>query len=170
MMIINLINRLRTPIPTADRILEIVAGVQIITMLVITAIFYKISPDTVPSHFSMTGEPDAYTYKSIYWLTSGMFVLIMLITFISAYYTDKNSVRLPVRAKNMTQRQIMLAARMCRFINIGLGLLWLNILISMASSSLGIEKKAIIIMNVASILILIIPSIWYGIKIMRDKI
>lgn len=167
-MMNNLINRLRTPIPTADRILEIVAGVLIITMLVITAIFYKMSPDTVPSHFSMTGEPDAFTCKSIYWQTSGMFVLFMLISFISAYYTDKNSVRLPIRAKNMTQRQIMLAARMCRIINIGLAILWLNILISMTASTLGIEKSEITILNVTSILILIIPSIWYGIKIMRD--
>lgn len=166
-MINNFLNRLRTPVPTVDRILEIVAGVMVIVLIVTTAILYNMSPDTIPTHFTLSGEADDWSGKSFYWQISGLFVLFMLIDYISAYYTDKNSVRMPIRCKNMSPRQIMLAARLCRIINIGLALIWLDVLLSISSPWLSIDKSAITAMNVVSILILIIPSIWYGIKIMR---
>lgn len=163
-MINSIISRLRTPIPTADRILEIAAGLLVIVMLVMTAIFYKISPDTVPSHFSFTGEANDFSDKSFYWQISGMFVLFMLINFFAAYYPDKNTVRLPIRSKNMSPRQMMLAGRMCRIINIGLAMLWFSIIFSATTKTLGIDKAFVTIINVTAIMILIIPSIWYGYK------
>ena len=166
-MINNFINRLRTPVPLPDRILEIVAGVMVIALLVTTAILYSMSPDTIPTHFTLSGVADDWSDKSFYWLISGMFALFMLIDFISAYYTDKNTVRMPIRSKNMSPRQMMLAARLCRIINIALALMWLNILLSISSPWLGIEKGAITAMNVISIILITIPSVWYGIKIMR---
>lgn len=166
-MISNFINRLRTPIPISDRILEIVTGIMLIALLVLTAILYKISPDTIPTHYSISGTPDALSNKSFYWQISGLFVLFILLDFISAYYTDKKIVRLPVRRKNMTPRQMMLAGRMCRIINIGLVLMWLSTLLSISVPVLGLNKMVITILNASALLVLIIPSIWYGIKIAR---
>ena len=167
-MLNNFINRLRTPVPLPDRILEIVAGVMVIALLVTTAIFYSMSPDTIPTHISFSGEADEWSDKSFYWLTSGMFTLFMLIDFISAYYTDKNSVRMPIRNKDLSPRQIMLAARLCRIINIGLALIWLDVLLSISAVWLHISNGAVTVMNIVSVSLLVIPSVWYGYKIMHS--
>ena len=163
----NFINRLKTPIPVLDRILEIVTGVMLFALLVLTAILYHISPDTIPTHFSITGNPDTLMGKTFYWKVSGLFALFLLINFISAYYPEKDTMRLPIRSKNMSIRQMMLAARLCRIINIGLALMWLGILLSISALTLGIDKMVITIVNVLAILMIIIPSIGYGIKIIR---
>lgn len=167
-MINNLINRLGTPVPLPDRILEIVAGVMVIALLVTTAILHSMSPDTIPTHLSFSGEADDFSDKSFYWLTSVMFTLFMLINFISAYYTDKNSVRLQIRRKEMSPRQIMLAARVCRITNVALAIIWLDVLLSMSADWLQISSASVIAMNIVSVSLLIIPSIWYGIKIMNS--
>ena len=168
-MINNFLNRLRTPIPIVDRILEIVAGVCVIALFVTTAIFYNLSPEEVPTHYSFSGEADEYSGNSFYWLMSGLFFIFMLITYISAYYPNSNSVRLPIRSKEMTPLQMMLVARMTRIINIGLAFLWLDVLLSISASTLNIEWDTIRLINISSVIVITIPAIWYTIKIMHNK-
>lgn len=171
MMVINdFMNRLRTPIPMTDRILEIVAGVMVITLFVITAILYKLSPDEVPGHFSFFGldvESD-WTGKGVFWFISGMLAFCMLVVYISAYYTDKNTVRMPIRKATMSLRQMMLAERLCRIINIALALMWLDLLLNLSAPSLHIDQVLIHILNATWVLFLFVSYIWYGIKIMRS--
>ena len=165
----NLIDRLRTPIPLPDRILEIVAGVMLISMLVTTAILYDMSPDTVPSHFSFTGKADGWSDKSFYWQISCLFALFMLIDFISAYYTEMNNVRITIRKKNMNELQKQLNGRMCRVINIGLAFLWCSILLSTSSEFLGIGQHMLIIMFITSIAFIAVPVIYYRIRIIKSN-
>ncbi len=164
----NLLNRLKSPIPVTDRVLEIAAGIIFIAMLVMTAILYNMAPDTVPSHFTFTGHADEWSDKIFLWQTSGLFVIFMVITYISAYYTDRNVVRLPTRKKLMNEYQKALSSRLCRIINIGLAILWCNILLSASSEILGIGETLISVLIFASTALIIIPSIYYTIKIIRQ--
>lgn len=170
MLINNFMNRLRTPLPIADRILEIVAGVMVIALFVTTAVLYKLSPDEVPRHFSFFGLDVAsdWTGRGVFWFISGMQAFGMLVVYISAYYTDRNTVRMPIRTATMSPRQMMLAARLCRIINIALALMWLDLLLNLSAPSLHIDQVLIHILTATWVLFLIIPCIWYSIKIMRS--
>ena len=164
----NLIDRLRTPIPLPDRILEIVAGIMLMALLVMTEILYDMSPDTVPSHFSFTGKADGWSDKSFYWQISCLFVLFMLVDFISAYYTEMNTVRI-TRKKNMNELQKQLYSRMCRVINIGMAFLWCSILLSTSSEFLGIGQHMLIIIFITSIAFIAVPVIYYRIRIIKSN-
>ena len=125
-------DRKKMPIPHSDRLLELVALAMVIMMLVLTGILYSKAPDTVPSHFNLAMEADAWSGKSVYWVLAGIMLVGMVICASAAY--NRKLVNLPVRLKEpVFYHQIGLISRMCRVMTIVFSLVWLAVLYQLLS-------------------------------------
>ena len=58
-------DRKKKPITLSDRILELVAAAMAVLLLILTGVLYSKAPDTVPSHFNLAMEVDAWSRKGV---------------------------------------------------------------------------------------------------------
>jgi len=58
-----------TPLVTrVDRVLELIAKMSVLSAIVLTVWHYGSLPESVPSHFNLSGATDAYSTKQIMWV------------------------------------------------------------------------------------------------------
>lgn len=77
------INLSPTPL---DRCLDGISFLLLLALLGTTFYYYKLLPETIPTHFNASGEPDAFGDKSSIFLFAGIAVLIYVVLYI---YKDK---------------------------------------------------------------------------------
>ena len=87
-------DRKKKPITLSDRILELVAAAIAVMMLILTAVLYSKAPDTVPTHFNMAMEADAWSGKGHYWILAAIMLFGMAICASAAY--NRKLVNLPI--------------------------------------------------------------------------
>jgi uncharacterized membrane protein len=157
-------DRRKAPITKSDRLLELLALVMGVVLLVLTGVFYVEAPETVPSHFNATGEADGWSGKYIYWVMAVVFLLSMVLCATAAY--NRNLVNLPIRLKEpVFYRQIGLIGRMCRIMTLGMGLIWLAVLLAMSSEVLGFSSIACACMIGGSVALMLTVVLFYTLKI-----
>lgn len=157
-------DRKNNPITVVDRILEIAAATMVVALLVLTGVLYAQAPDTVPSHFNVMGEADGWSDKSIYWMMAVVFLLGMIISASAAY--NRKLVNLPIRLKEAVfYRQIGLIGRMCRIMTLGMGCIWLAVLLSMSSTFLEIPAWGCAVMFAVSLTLILGTAFFYTLKI-----
>lgn len=157
-------DRRKAPVTKSDRLLEWVALFIAIVALVLTGVLYVRAPETVPSHFNYKGEADGWSGKYIYWVMAVVFVLGMIICASAAY--NRKLVNLPIRLKEpVFYRQIGLIGRMCRIMTIGMGLIWVVVVISMSSGFLGVSIVACVCMISGSVALMLGTVLFYTLKI-----
>ena len=157
-------DRKKKPITFSDRILELVALVMALCLLVLTGILYNKAPDTIPIHFNFAGDADGWGGKSFYWILAGIMLVGMVICSSAAY--NRKLVNLPVRLKpKVFYRQIGLIGRMCRIMTIGVGFIWLTLLLAMSSSFIGLPEDAVVTFIWMSVVLMIGVSLFYTLKI-----
>ena len=58
-------DRKKKPITLSDRILELVAAAMAVLLLILTGVLYSKAPDTVPSHFNLAMEAEAWSGQGV---------------------------------------------------------------------------------------------------------
>ena len=157
-------DRKKKPITQSDRLLELVAVAMAVCMLVFTGVLYSKAPDTVPTHFNLAMEADAWGGKSVYWILAGIMLVGMAICASAAY--NRKLVNLPVRLKPaVLYRQIGLISRMCRIMTLTFSLIWLAVLLSMSASFIGLPADIMVLMIPLSVLLMLGVVSFYTLKI-----
>ena len=157
-------DRKKKPITQSDRLLELVAAAMSVCMLVFTGVLYSKAPDTIPTHFNLAMEADAWGGKSVYWILAGIMLVGMAICASAAY--NRKLVNLPVRLKPaVLYRQIGLISRMCRIMTLTFSLIWLAVLLSMSASFIGLPADIMVLMIPLSVLLMLGVVSFYTLKI-----
>ena len=157
-------DRKKKPITQSDRLLELVAAAMSVCMLVFTGVLYSKAPDTIPTHFNLAMEADAWGGKSVYWILAGIMLVGMAICASAAY--NRKLVNLPVRLKPaVLYRQIGLISRMCRIMTIGFGFIWLAVLLAMSASFIGLPEDVTVILIPLSVFLILAAVLFYTLKI-----
>lgn len=157
-------DRKKKPITLSDRILELAALALGTLMLILTGVLYSKAPDTVPSHFNMAMEADAWSGKEVYWILAVMMVIGMIICASAAY--NRKLVNLPIRLKPAVfYRQIGLIGRMCRIMTLVFGLIWLAILLAMSADFIGLPVDVASALIPLSVMLMIGVALFYTLKI-----
>lgn len=110
-------------------IFEIIAAVLIVIMWVVTFILWSRSPESVPTHFGVTGTADAYGNRSAMLIMAAVGTLVTVIMLVSAYSPSK-TINMPVNVR--TPRQFMIVIRMTRILAVITPLLFTSIACMMA--------------------------------------
>ena len=157
-------DRKKKPITLSDRMLEAIALVEVILLLVLTWVVYDKAPETVPSHFNLSMEADAWSDKDVYWLLAVVMVIGMAICASAAY--NRKLVNLPVRLKpSVFYRQIGLISRMCRVMTVAFGLIWLTILLAMSAEFIGLPEDVTMVLLPVSLVLMFAVVVFYTLKI-----
>ena len=157
-------DRKKKPITLSDRLLELVAAAMGVSLLVLTGILYSKAPESVPSHFNLAMEADAWSGKGVYWVLAVIMLVGMAISASAAY--NRKLVNLPVRLKEAVfYRQIGLISRMCRIMTIAFGLIWLAILLAMSASFIGLPADVAITFIPVSVTLMLGVVLFYTLKI-----
>lgn len=139
MWIFNFLNRSNVPAQPAlaDRILEALALLLLVCIWGMTVYFWNVLPEEIPVHFDLDGTANGYGVKSALFLIAGMGTFAMLIVAIGAY--NPKMINIPVKANS--PRQYFLMFRMVRVVNVIIALLFICIILNMASPGLEIHSK-----------------------------
>ncbi len=157
-------DRKKKPITLSDRLLELVAAAIALCLLVLTGVLYSKAPDTIPTHFNLAMEPDAWSGKGHYWILAIIMLVGMMICATAAY--NRKMVNLPIRLKpEVFYRQIGLISRMCRIMTIAFGLIWLTVLLAMSASFIGLSEELAVTLIPLSVLLMVGVVVFYTLKI-----
>lgn len=157
-------DRKKKPITLSDRILELVAAAMAVLLLILTGVLYSKAPDTVPSHFNLAMEVDAWSGKGVYWVLAAIMLVGMIICASAAY--NRKLVNLPIRLKEpVFYRQIGLISRMCRIMTITFGFIWLAILLAMSASFIGMPEGVSVALIPLSVVLMLGVVMFYTLKI-----
>ena len=157
-------DRKKKPITLSDRILELVAAAMAVLLLILTGVLYSKAPETVPTHFNLAMEADAWGDKNFYWILAGIMLFGMAICASAAY--NRKLVNLPIRLKpEVFYRQIGLISRMCRIMTIGFGFIWLAVLLAMSASFIGMPEDVSVALIPLSVMLMLGVAMFYTLKI-----
>ena len=157
-------DRKKKPVTLSDRILELSALALGVVLLVFTGLLYAKAPDTVPSHFNLALEVDAWSGKGFYWVIAAVFVVMMLVCASAAY--NRKLVNLPIRLKEpVFYRQIGLIGRMCRIMTLVSGLIWLAMLLAMSASFIGLPADVAVSFVPLAVGVMLAVVLFYTLKI-----
>ena len=157
-------DRKKKPITLSDRILELVAAAMAVLLLVLTGVLYSKAPDTVPSHFNLAMEADAWSGKGVYWVLAVIMLIGMAICSSAAY--NRKLVNLPIRLKpEVFYRQIGLIGRMCRIMTLVFGLIWLAVLLAMSASFIGLPADVTVVLIPMVVVLMLGVVLFYTLKI-----
>jgi hypothetical protein len=157
-------DRKKKPITLSDRILELVAAAMAVLLLILTGVLYSKAPDTVPSHFNLAMEVDAWSGKGVYWVLAAIMLVGMIICASAAY--NRKLVNLPIRLKEpVFYHQIGLISRMCRIMTITFGLIWLAVLLAMSASFIGMPEDVSVALIPLSVVLMLGVVLFYTLKI-----
>ena len=157
-------DRKKKPITFSDRILELVAAAMAVLLLVLTGVLYSKAPDTVPSHFNLAMEADAWSGKGVYWVLAVVMLIGMAICASAAY--NRKMVNLPIRLKpEVFYRQIGLISRMCRVMTLVFALIWLAVLLAMSASFIGLPADVAVVLIPVAVVLMLGVVLFYTLKI-----
>ena len=157
-------DRKKKPITFSDRILELVAAAVAVLLLILTGVLYTKAPDTVPSHFNLAMEADAWSGKGVYWVLAVVMLIGMAICASAAY--NRKMVNLPIRLKpEVFYRQIGLISRMCRVMTLVFALIWLAVLLAMSASFIGFPADVSVVLIPVAVVLMLGVVLFYTLKI-----
>ena len=148
------------PLRPADRVLEVVAFVLLLTLWVYTFASYSTLPEIIPVHFDLEGNADRRGSPGIIWLFPVIASIIyFLLTVISRYPHSFNYPR-PITHQNAAA-QYAIALRMLRSIKLGIVALMLFIVVLIVLTAQGRIAGPGAWVIAAPILLVILPVVWY---------
>ncbi len=143
-------------------IFELVTVTLIIVMWVIALVVWNRSPESVPTHFSIDGTPDAYGSRSALLIIPVVGTLVSLLLLVGAYFPTR-FVRLPVEVR--TPGQCLLVVRMVRI----MAVIAVPLFISIILMTTWPESKVPFGCMVGWLVLLIAVSVYYTVKIYQRR-
>lgn len=77
---------IKLPLTNTEKVLEIISGIGILLIFILTAASWRIMPEQIPTHFGASGIPDGWGGKeSLVFLPIGSFLLYLLLSVVNRY-------------------------------------------------------------------------------------
>jgi uncharacterized membrane protein len=100
-----------------DWILEFIAIMGFLTFLGTAIYYFPRLPDTIPTHFNGSGQPDGYGSKSSFWIMPGIAVFVYILLTVVNRFPHKFNYLVTITPQN-AMKQYILGTRMIRIIKI----------------------------------------------------
>lgn len=115
--------KIRVPLTAADKALEVAGGMALLLLWALVVYFYPQLPETVPTHFNLSGEADGFGDRQTMFLLPVIATLLFtVLTVLSSY---PHTFNYPVKiAEDNALRQYTIAVRMMRFLKLGIVILF----------------------------------------------
>ena len=133
---------------TEGTIFEIAFVILAVIVWAVIIVMMRHAPETVPTHFDVTGTPDAYGSKTAFLLPTILISVGGVCMLAGAYFP--HTVNLPVSIDNI--RQALLATRMLRV----MALVFLLLTLCVAYCSLGSKPSAVPAIAVVVVILAIV--------------
>jgi uncharacterized membrane protein len=124
------------PLKPMDMIMEIASGMTLIVFWAFTLNIYQHSPDIIPIHFDVVGNPDQYGAKTTLFILPALGTLIYLGMTVLNRYPHTFNYPAKITAENAAT-QYALATRLIRFLKLATILVFLFINYKMARIATG---------------------------------
>ena len=115
-----------TPI---DWILEFIAILGFLTFLGTAIYYFPKLPETIPTHFNGSGQPDGYSNKSSFWIMPGISVFIYILLTVVNRFPHKFNYLVTITPQNAL-KQYTMGTRMIRFLK--MIIVWMFLYIDLA--------------------------------------
>ncbi len=160
--------KIKTRREPVDWIIEAIGMAAVVVMMALPLVYYRMLPDLIPSHFNITGKPDAFSGKATVWVlpVAGL-VLYTGLTILNKYPHLYNY---PVKVTEENASGIYkYAVRALRIMNSVLACVFcyiVNTIIQIATGhQVGLGKNYLFFI-IAGILT---PVIWFIYELLRIK-
>ncbi|WP_353332557.1 DUF1648 domain-containing protein [Bacteroides sedimenti] len=152
---------IRLPRTKVDKIMEAIALLLLIATWLLAIIFYPKLPDVIPVHFNFAGEADGWGSKSHLFILAAVATLVMALTGFSAYYPMRMT-NLRIKFTEETKAtQLFLASRLLRTVNILIGVLFILVEFSMASSLFTVKPRLFSLLTGVIVILLLLSILVY---------
>ena len=98
-----------------DWILETLAIFGLLTLSGMVIYFFPKLPETIPSHFNGSGQPDGYESKSFFWVLPALSVFLYILLTLINLFPNKFNYPVTITPKN-AQKQYTMGTRLIRYI------------------------------------------------------
>lgn len=151
-------DKLRIQRTKEGTIFEIVTAILTVILWIIAIALYNKMPDTVPTHFNLSGEADGFGSKSIVFILAGLNTLVAILLLTTAYY-PQTQIRTPFRIRN--NRQYVPLIRMVRCLAVVCSILLIGIVIRISGNPVGTY------LFTAALILLFVVCIFFNIQAYR---
>lgn len=118
--------RLSVPLTDTDTYTELVAWMCLIVMWSITLGHYKTLPDTIPTHFALSGEADGFGAKSTLIMLCGVGTVLFVAMSAFHYVPHWFNYPRPITPDNALA-QYTTATRLLRYIKLAVAVIFLSV-------------------------------------------
>lgn len=143
-------------------IFELVTAVLVVIMWIVAIVLWSRSPETVPTHFDISGSADSYGDRATMLIVPAIGTIVSLLLLVSAYRPAK-MINMPVNVR--TPRQFMIVIRMTRILAVVITLMFISITLMTAFPS----SKLPFIFLMTTFVCMIAILIYFTIKVGRAK-
>ena len=151
-----------------DKVLEIGGIVLLVIMWVLTILNYFISPDTVPIHFNLSGQPDGYGNKMTLLILPIIPTIIYLgLTQLNKYPHIFNYIT-KVTEEN-AKSQYTISTRLIRILKVAIVLIFTIDMLSTYLMTLGIFNGLGAWFLPLTILLLAVPTVYSIVQSLNNK-
>ena len=150
-------NDLRIHRNTEGTIFEIAVLFLIILMWIAAVLIYRHSPETIPTHFDLKGNPNGYSSRSTLFIIAAIGTAISAIMLASAYAPSR---RFNMPGKITTFRQQWLMARMMRILAVVIALLLIDSMFMTAHPG----NRIVVYVMMALVALLFILPLYFTIR------
>ena len=154
-------------------IIMTVAGILALVSLGVAIYYWGKLPEAIPTHFGMSGEPDAWSHKSLFYVFMVPIIqLIMYVAFLFLYekpqYSDMpTTLLLTAMPKDAREHAFALIRTMLVGTSIWMAALFTYITYAMNASALSQLAGPSPIIMIALIVGLLAWLVWYTVKVYR---
>ncbi len=124
---------------TFSKLFDILSIAAILFTIAVSIRFYLIAPDVIPTHFGLSGQPDAWGSKATLFIAPGIAtIMYFLFTIISRFpYLFNYPVKI---TKENAERQYSMAIDMLSLIKFSVIILFVFILFRLYNTAVGNEQ------------------------------
>ena len=131
--------RISIKLEPIDLIIEGIGILGLIALITLPFMYYNLLPETIPRHFGITGEVDAYSGKGLIWILP----LIGILMYVGMFWLNKypHIFNYPQEiTKENAERQYKMATRMIRVLNAIITCVFAYITYTIIQTALGNQE------------------------------
>lgn len=160
--------KLRPTPNTLDQLLESAGWIALTSLWAIAIYHYSNLPDTIPTHYNFTGQPDRYGGKAALLVLPVIGSLLFAGMTVLGKRPHLFNYPRAITAANALQ-QYALATRLLRFLKLGIILVFLLVVWDTIAAATGQSKGLGWWSMIALPFMIVLPAAWYIIKAMKAR-
>ncbi len=152
----------------ADRQLDTVSKIFLLTLWVATLGSWFYLPHTIPVHFDTLGKPDNYGDRSVIFIMAALCSFVFVILSVIGKYPYVLNFPVKITEKN-ARYQYTLALRMLRWLRLSTCMIFLITLFETVRAGLGGAPIFGAGLWIAEVVLIILPVVWFLVKMLRPE-